>query len=43
MQTTTASEKGDDSLIHLIFPTFIDHFGIGQHLECRLPELVLFV
>ena len=45
MQLTAMSAEDDNSLIHFIVLAFINHFGIGEHLECRLssPEFVHFV
>ena len=45
MQLTAMCAEGDNPLIHLIVSTFIDHFGIGEHLGCRFscPKFVQFV
>ena len=37
MQLTAMSAEDDNSLIHFIVLAFINHFGIGEHLECRFP------
>ena len=45
IQFTAMGAECDNSLIHLIALISIDHFGIGEHLECRFsrPEFVQFV
>ena len=42
MQLTAMGTECDNSLIHLIISAFINHFGTGEHLECRFsgPEFV---
>ena len=45
IQLTAMGAECDDPLIHLIALITIDHFGIGEHLECRFsrPEFIQFV
>ena len=45
MRLTAMGAQGVNSLIRSIVLAFINHFGIGEHLECRFsgPEFVQFV
>ena len=45
IQLTAMGAECDNSLIHFIALITIDHFGIGEHLECRssCPEFIQFV
>ena len=45
IQLTAVGAERDNSLIHFIVLISIDHFGIGEHLECRFsrPEFVQLV
>ena len=45
VQILAMSAKRDHSLAHFIAITLIDHFGIGEHFECRFsrPKLIQLV
>ena len=45
IQLTAMGAERDNSLTHFIALITIDHFGIGEHLECRspCPEFIQFV
>ena len=45
VQFTAMGAECDDSQIHFIALITINHFGIGEHLECRFscPEFIQFV
>ena len=45
VQLTAVGAERDNSLIHFTVLISIDHFGIGEHLECRFsrPEFIQFV
>ena len=45
IQLTAMGAECDNSLIHFIALITIDHFGIGEHLECRssCPEFIQFL